>query len=188
MPECGSARITQFYHVLRAHGPPSFRLKSQRAPAAAAKLRRRTPAFRLRIMIPTSLGDWTLDAGRSVAASGITENDIFDLKADLQPAEHQRKIVAAFANTRGWYLVFGVDNNRQLVGVQNVELPRDFGSKLRAGIEPAVDFMVGKPMPVAVDRFVVVIEVPRSQRVPHAVLLNNSWSSPNGPRVAAMIQ
>ncbi len=126
-------------------------------------------------MIPTSLSDWTLDAVRDVAASGITENDVFDLKADLQPAEHQRKIVAAFANTRGGYLVLGIDNNRQVIGLQNIELPRDFASKLRSGIEPAVDYRVGSPLPLTRDRFVFVIEVPRSPRVPHAVLLNNSW-------------
>lgn len=127
-------------------------------------------------MIPASLTGWTLDVVRRVAASAITENDIFDLKADLQPAEHQRKIVAAFANTRGGYLVFGVDNDRQVLGVQNPELARDFGSKLRNGIEPAVDYTVGTPLQVAPDRFVYVIEVPRSNRVPHAVFLNNSWT------------
>jgi hypothetical protein len=126
-------------------------------------------------MIPASLSDWTLDVVRSIAASGVIENDIFDLKADLQPAEHQRKIVAAFANTRGGYLVFGVDNNRQVLGVQNTELPRDFGTKLRSGIEPAIDYRVGNPVPVTRDRFIFVIEVPRSPRVPHAVFLNNSW-------------
>jgi hypothetical protein len=126
-------------------------------------------------MIPSSLNDWTLNAVCNIAVSGITENDVFDLKADLQPAEQQRKIVAAFANTRGGYLVFGVNNNRQLIGVQNAELPRDFGTKLRTGIEPAVDYRVANPITVAPGRFIFVVEVPRSPRVPHAVFLNNSW-------------
>ena len=44
-------------------------------------------------MIPTRLSEWNLEAVRSVAASGIAENDLLDLKADLQPAEHQRKTI-----------------------------------------------------------------------------------------------
>src|SRR5712691_8785927 len=112
-------------------------------------------------MIPSSLSDWNLAAVQTVAESGTAESDIFDLKADLQPAEHQRKIVAAFANTRGGYLVFGIDNNRQVVGLENTELPRDFGSKLRSGVEPAVDYRVGIPIVLSPGRFIFVIEVPR---------------------------
>ena len=126
-------------------------------------------------MIPTNLNDWNISAVEAVAASGVAENDLFDLKADLQRAEHQRKAVAAFANTRGGYLVFGVDDERHIVGVKNVELPRDFGSKLRTGIEPSVEYRVGAPLPVSSGRFVFVIEIPRSPRGPHAVLLNNYW-------------
>lgn len=126
-------------------------------------------------MIPRNLSAWTIPAVREVAASGISENDLFDLKANLQPAVHQRKVVAAFANTRGGYLVFGVNNGRNVVGVENVELPRDFGSKLRKGIEPSVEYRVGTPLTVAPDRMVFVVEIPRSPRGPHAVFFNNSW-------------
>ncbi|TKB71609.1 MAG: ATP-binding protein [Nitrospira sp.] len=127
-------------------------------------------------MIPTRLDEWNLDAVLSVAASGIAENDLFDLKADLQPAEHQRKVVAAFANTRGGYLVFGVTNDRRVVGVSNDELPRDFGSKLGTGIEPSVEFRIGSAIPVSPGKNVFVVEIPRSSRVPHAVLQNGSWT------------
>ena len=90
-------------------------------------------------MIPTKLEDWTLEAIKAVAESGVNENDIYDFKADLQPADHQRKGVAAFANTRGGFLIFGVTNDRKLEGVENIELPRDFGVKLKTGLEPSVD-------------------------------------------------
>ena len=112
---------------------------------------------------------------QALADSGIAENDLFDLKADLQPADHTKKVVAAFANTRGGYLIYGVDNARKVVGVENAELPRDFGSKLRSGVEPSVEYRAGPPLPVSANRFVFVVEVPRSARVPHAVFLNNSW-------------
>jgi len=74
-------------------------------------------------VIPYRHEDWTKDAIRRVADSRITENDAFDFKADLQPAEHQRKTVAAFANTRGGFLIFGVTNDRQIVGVANPGAP-----------------------------------------------------------------
>ena len=126
-------------------------------------------------MIPTKLSAWTIPAVEAVAASGVAENDLFDLKADLQPAKHQRKVVAAFANTRGGCLVFGVDNDRKVIGVDNVELPRDFGTRLRTGIEPSVEYRVGTPLLVSPGRFVLVIEIPRSSRGPHAVFFNDSW-------------
>ena len=122
------------------------------------------------------LEDWTLEAIRTVAASGVNENDIYDFKADLQPAEHQRKSVAAFANTRGGFLIFGVTNDRKLEGVTNAELPRDFGSKLTTALEPSVEFRFGAPLPVSAERSLFVVEVPRSLRVPHAVLGNGTWT------------
>jgi hypothetical protein len=41
-------------------------------------------------MTPTTLEGWTLEEIRKIAEAGVTENDLFDLKADLQPAEHER--------------------------------------------------------------------------------------------------
>ena len=58
-------------------------------------------------LIPTDLSAWTIAKVQEVVASGTTENDLYDFKADLQHADGQRKVVAAFANTRGGYLIFG---------------------------------------------------------------------------------
>lgn len=121
-------------------------------------------------MIPETLEGWTLDVVRQVAASGMAENDVFDLKGDLQPAEHQRKPVAAFANTRGGFLVFGVTNDRQVTGVENGELARDFGIKLGAELEPSVEYRFGVPLTLDTGRIVFVCHVPRSNRGPHAVM------------------
>lgn len=125
---------------------------------------------------PARLEDWNLPLVREIAAAGISENDWYDLKGNLQgQAEHQRKVVAAFANTQGGFLVFGVANDRQVLGVDNPELPRDFGNKLTHGLNPSVAFRFSAPMPVTDSRSVFVCEVPRSQRGPHAVLLNDHW-------------
>ena len=127
-------------------------------------------------MIPQSLVEWDLHAVKRIVDSGIRENDLFDFKANLQPAEHQRKIVAAFANTRGGYLIFGVTDDRKIVGVSNDELPRDFGSKVRTGIEPYVDYTIGVPLPVESGHNVFIVEILRSPRVPHAVQSNGHWA------------
>lgn len=126
-------------------------------------------------MIPETLDGWTLDAVGEVAASGLSENDLYDFKVDLQDAEGQRKVAAAFANTRGGYLIFGVTKDHKVVGVENVELPRDFGIKLGRGIEPSVQFRFGPPLDLGAGRRLYIAEVPRSRRGPHAVLLNNAW-------------
>lgn len=128
---------------------------------------------------PTRLEDWTIDLVRQLAACGIPENDWYDIKANLQgQAEHQRKVVAAFANTRGGFLVFGVTNDRQVLGVENPELSRDFGNKLAHGLTPTVATKFGAPLPVAPSSNVWVCEVPRSERGPHGVLVNEQWVFP----------
>jgi hypothetical protein len=127
-------------------------------------------------VIPTRLEHWTLEVIQALADSGVNENDVYDFKADLQPADHQRKSVAAFANTRGGFLIFGVTNDRELEGVANAELPRDFGTKLKTGLEPSVEFRFRAPLEVSPGKNVHVVEVPRSLRVPHAVSLNGTWT------------
>jgi hypothetical protein len=127
---------------------------------------------------PTSLAGWTLDLVREIAASGIPENDWYDFKADLQPADHQRKTVAAFANTQGGFLVFGVSNKREVVGLGNPELPGDFGIKLTKDLFPSPSFEFGVPMRLDGNLSVWVCHIPRSKRGPHAVLQNDSWVFP----------
>lgn len=127
---------------------------------------------------PASLAGWTLDLVREVAASGIPENDWYDFKADLQPADHQRKTVASFANTQGGFLVFGVNNSREVVGLGNPELPRDFGTKLTKDFFPSPSFDFGVPMRLSGSLAVWVCHVPRSKCGPHAVLQNDSWVFP----------
>jgi hypothetical protein len=126
-------------------------------------------------VIPTALEHWSLEVVRQLAASGVLENDFYDFKADLQPADHQRKAVAAFANTGGGFLVFGVTNDRQVNGVQNAEMVRDFGNKLTTGLEPSVEYAFATPHVVTQGSWVFICHVPRSTRGPHAVLAKDAW-------------
>lgn len=127
-------------------------------------------------MIPETLDGWTLEKIQEIAAAGVIENDRFDFKANLQPPEHQRKTVAAFANSDGGFLVFGVTDDRRVEGVPNAELPRDFGGKLRDGLSPSVDFRFGARHALPGDRFLYVARIPKSSRAPHAVYVNNAWN------------
>ena len=64
-----------------------------------------------------------------IAASSVPENDWYDLKGNLQgQAEHQRKALAAFANTQGGFLIFGVTNDRQVLGAENRSCPETSGT------------------------------------------------------------
>jgi hypothetical protein len=126
---------------------------------------------------PDALDAWTLQVIQEFAVLGVVENDRFDFKADLQPAEPQRKTVTAFANSNGGFLVYGVTNDRHVEGVTNVELVRDFGSKLRDGLSPSVDFeFAPHPHGLPNGRLVYVCHIPRSKRGPHAAYLNGAWT------------
>lgn len=127
---------------------------------------------------PARLEDWTLDLVRDLASSGAAENDWYDLKGQLQQADHQRKVVAALANTRGGFLVFGVTDDRQVVGVRSAELPRDFASKLTSSLNPSVSFEFAPPLSLADASAVWICEVHRSQRGPHGVFQNDHWVFP----------
>jgi Putative DNA-binding domain len=120
------------------------------------------------LTIPTTLQDWTLEAIQDLVKSGINENDSFDFKADLQPSDKQAKIVAAFANTRGGFLIFGVTDKRVIEGVMNAELPRDFSGRLK-NLEPSVACNFSASLMLENDRRIYIVEVPRSNRGPHSV-------------------
>lgn len=127
---------------------------------------------------PNDLGGWNLNLVHEIAMSGLGENDWYDLKADLQSADHQRKAVAAFANTEGGFLVYGVTDSRDVAGVESQELPRDFGNKLIDGLSPSIGYQFGPPIPVRDGRFLWICHIPRSKRGPHGVLDKASWIFP----------
>ncbi len=73
--------------------------------------------------------------------------------------------------------MFGVTNDRRVEGVTNVELVRDFGSRIRDHLSPSVDFRSAHhPHTLSNARLVYVLRVPRSPRGPHAVYLNGAWT------------
>ena len=83
-------------------------------------------------MIPGALSEWTVDNVRSLLMQGVFESDRFDFKERLPDPKDAdgklrlRKTCAAFANSAGGFLVFGVKDDRglhadeRLVGVEAV--------------------------------------------------------------------
>jgi hypothetical protein len=73
--------------------------------------------------------------------------------------------------------VFGVTNDRRVVGVQNSELVRDFGTKLSDSPSPSVEFrFADRPHTLPSGNLVYVAYIPKSRRAPHGVKINHGWA------------
>jgi len=137
---------------------------------------------------PTRLQDWTLENITGLLKSGAFEPDRFDFKEQLphskDPADklHLRKSIAAFANSGGGFLIYGVKDDRTLpvkermIGVPTqVELPRDFGN-FPTLCEPSVEWRM-LPVPIKLktrSRVLHVFEILSTWKRPHAVFHENA--------------
>src|SRR2546425_11113138 len=83
--------------------------------------------------LPERLESWNIETVRDLVARGVYEGDLFDLKLMVprdEGGKHRlRKACAAFANSRGGYLVFGVSDDKALAPVERV-----------VGIDASIDF------------------------------------------------
>lgn len=90
-------------------------------------------------MIPSTLADWTEDSIRNLLRQGVQENERFDWKLAIPHKSSPDdklgliKDCAAFANSRGGFLVFGVDNDAakadRVVGIKpTVDFGPQFGA------------------------------------------------------------
>jgi len=77
-------------------------------------------------MVPDRLEDWTIKRVEQLAARGVYESDSFDLK-EMLPARPDdsgkfrlKKACAAFANSAGGFLVFGVTNDLEKVAIESL--------------------------------------------------------------------
>ena len=126
-------------------------------------------------MIPSRLEDWTIAAIERIAATGPVENDVYDFKTKVPDADTCRAITAAFSNTRGGFLIFGVDKHRNVVGTDNTETPRNFQNALAKDFEPSPDYEFAPPIPLANGNQVFVAHIRQSKRGPHAVREKEKW-------------
>src|SRR5450432_3070506 len=82
---------------------------------------------------------------RNLIASGQREGPLLDYKADISPKDNWPETVAAFANTFGGVIIFGVegqaDQPRRLTGYdpKGVEMKTRLGSTILSRIQPRPD-------------------------------------------------
>lgn len=143
-------------------------------------------------MIPKTLDEWTVLAITDLLTKGTFESEEFDLKkmlpvaADADGKRRLRKACAAFANSQGGFLVFGISDdkksapNDRLVGIDpNLDFPERFGNFPKECV-PSVEWTFRNP-PIALSSGKVLhtVYVPRSWKAPHAVGSgNDGWDFP----------
>ncbi len=136
-------------------------------------------------MVPDRLEKWTLKDVERLVSQGIYESDLFDLKEMLPPPaddrgkQRLRKTCAAFANSDGGFIIFGVSDDRRIVGIDATEdFPSQFGN-FPSRCSPSV-YWQSKALPLSAGsgRVVHVVHTPRSWRAPHAVEDGDGWVFP----------
>ena len=130
-------------------------------------------------MIPETLDAWNIDDVQHLIDAGVYESDVFDFKEMLPDPRNDdakfrlAKTCAAFANSGGGLLIFGVKDAGpsadRLVGVDTVDFPAKFGN-YPSNVSPSVDWNFrNPPLRLPSGRLVHVIHIPQSWKAPHAV-------------------
>jgi hypothetical protein len=134
------------------------------------------------IALPFTLEGWNIDAVRKIVAQGVFESDDFDLKENLpnsKDRDAKQKLnctCAAFANSSGGFLIYGVKNDKSLnisdriCGINsNYDFPEHFGN-FPAKCSPSIHWTFkNPPLTVGHNRSVHIVHIPRSWKAPHAV-------------------
>jgi predicted HTH transcriptional regulator len=143
-------------------------------------------------MIPQSLNEWTIDTVSTLVIKGVFEDEIYDLKEMLPHSrnsdekERLRKSCAAFANSSGGFLVFGVKDSKQLTPSERiVGLPLSFDFPEHFGVyaqtcTPSVEWEFKNPaLSLPSGNVIHVVWIPRSWKAPHAVSTGDgAWIFP----------
>ncbi len=141
-------------------------------------------------MIPETLQGWTLEAIETLLHQGVFESDRFDFKGMLPNAKADgdklrlKKACAAFANSEGGFLIFGVKDEKglsaadRLVGLDPTQdFPEQFGNYPSAA-EPSLSgawSFKNPPIALTNGRVVHVAYIPSSSRKPHGVFEDGRW-------------
>lgn len=130
-------------------------------------------------MIAKPLEQWTIQDVRHLVEIGAQESDRFDFKEKLPHPSDKRskdrlaKSCAAFANSAGGLLIFGVKDSGQrtdrLVGIDAIEFPAHFGNYPSQASPPVEWDFLNPPLQVDGGRVIQIVEITQSWRAPHAV-------------------
>ncbi len=100
------------------------------------------------------------------------ENEKTEFKRKFSTPEKIAKEMIAFANTKGGYIFFGVDDDGKIFGVESEKSELDLiDTAARFYCEPEVKFKT-EIIPVK-SKDVVVIEIPESRKKPHRLTDEN---------------
>jgi hypothetical protein len=141
-------------------------------------------------MVPRQLDHWTIDELALLLEKGVFEDESFDFKEKLPDARNEkdkdrlRKTCAAFANSEGGFLVFGISDakgapsHKRIIGLDpGSDFPEHFGNFPKT-CYPSVSWEFRNP-PLATEnsRLVHIVWVQKSWRAPHAVAgPEGTWS------------
>ncbi len=138
-------------------------------------------------MIPRRLTDWTLNVLAGMLKRGVFEDETFDFKEMLPDSRNNdgkdrlKKTCAAFANSEGGFLVFGVTNSKKtperIPGIDaNLDFPEQFGNFPKS-CSPSVAWEFrNPPLRLVSGRVVHIVYVPKGWRAPHAVEASGAWA------------
>src|SRR5258708_563509 len=96
----------------------------------------------------------------------------------------RRRDVAAFANSSGGFVVFGVKDDKGLPAIDRIvglpatqDFPEHFGN-FPSSCEPSVEWTFKNNPPLALnpERVIHVVHIPASSRRPHGVFEDHRWS------------
>ncbi len=97
------------------------------------------------------------------------EGSKIEFKRKFSSPQKIAKEMIAFANTNGGYILFGVDDDRSIVGVESEKSELDLiDTAAKFYCEPEVDYRT-EIVPIK-SKDVVVIEIPESRKKPHKLV------------------
>ena len=143
-------------------------------------------------MVPKKLSEWNIEIIRKLLEKGILESEDFDFKESLPHKKSDdgkfrlRKTVAAFANSGGGFIIFGVKDARKLsveeriIGIEKeFDFAQNFGnfpSECQPSVEwdfinPALNLENG-------DKVIHIVEILSTWKKPHAIQKDKAFIFP----------
>jgi hypothetical protein len=129
----------------------------------------------------------TIDDINELVSNGVGESRTLDYKLELHGngdsgKKELLKDISAFANTVGGCLIYGIEEEgglpKAIVGVEIADFDKfklHYENLLRMGVDPAIRGVEFHRVSLNGDKYIVIIDVPKSISRPHAVTINNHF-------------
>lgn len=122
---------------------------------------------------PDDVNDWDYELVEELCEQNKEEDVFLEYKKRLKGVDKDdlEKEFVAFANARGGHIVFGVSDNKKIVGIENPEDEElaQYVKELLTGTNPPIDFHVGDLIQIAdSDYAILVVRIEESDNKPVA--------------------